>query len=130
MHEAFKDMPTLLKFITVHALLCFALFVVVVVIPGIPITFNGEIIDSSELWVRGLGLPTVVIGLTMPIAGFLMLKRWQYSRQFYAFLLVSFMVGPYVVWQQLVPMVFGVVLSCAIIGYLFINREVRVYFGS
>ena len=129
MYQAFKDMPIPLKFITAHALVCFVFFVVVV-IPGISITFNGEVMDSSELWARGLGLPTVAIGLAMPIMGVLILKRWQYARQFYALLILSVLVAPYVVWQEPVSAAFGVVLSCATIGYLFINRRVCAYFSS
>ena len=129
MYQAFKDMPTLLKFITTHALVCFVLFVAVV-IPGIPITFNGEVMESGELWARGLGLPTVAVGLTMPIAGVLILKRWQYSRQFYGLLLASVLVTPYIVWQDIILAGFGVLLSCAMIGYLFINKKARAYFSS
>ena len=122
-------MPTLLKFITAHALVCSVLFLAAV-IPGMPITVNGELIESSELWSRGLGLPMAVVGLAMPVVGVLILKRWQYSRQLYALILASVLIVPYVVWQQLVLALFGVVLSCAIISYLFINRKARAYFAS
>lgn len=129
MYHAFQEMPMLLKFITAHALFCFVFFLAVV-IPGIPITVDGEVMESSELWSEGLGLPTAAVGLAMPIAGVLILKRWHYSRQFYALILVSVLVAPYLVWQQIVLALFGVVLSCAIISYLFINRKARAYFSS
>lgn len=129
MYQAFREMPTLLKFITAHALVCFVFFLAVV-IPGMPITVNGEVMESSELWSIGLGLPTAAVGLAMPVVGVLILKRWQYSRQLYALILVSVLVVPYLVWQQLVLALFGVVLSCAIISYLFINRKARAYFSS
>ena len=129
MYQAFKEMPTLLKFITVHALACFVFFVAAV-IPGIPITFNGEVMESQELWAKGIGLPTVAIGLAMPALGVLFLRRWQYCRQLYSVVLVSVMVVPVILWQELLSIIFGAVLSCAIIGYLFINRQSRAYFGS
>ncbi|SCZ54426.1 hypothetical protein SAMN03097708_00968 [Thiohalomonas denitrificans] len=129
MYQAFKDMPPFLKFLTVHALACIFIFLAVV-IPGVPITFEGEVMESSDLWTRGLGLPTAFIGLAMPVAGGLFLKRWRYSRQLYAGLMVSVLVAPYVIWQQLLPAVFGVITSCAIIAYLFINQKARAYFGS
>lgn len=129
MYQAFREMPTLLKFITAHALVCFVFFLTVV-IPGIPITVNGEVMESSELWSRGLGFPTAAVGLAMPVVGVLILKRWQYSRQLYALSLVSVLVAPYLVWQQLVLALFGVVLSCVIISYLFINGKARAYFSS
>lgn len=129
MYQAFKDMPTLLKYITGHALVCFVFFLAVV-IPGIPITFNGDVMESQELWEKGLGLPIAAIGLIMPVVGILILKRWQYSRHLYGLLLVSVLVAPYLVWQEPVSVAFGIVLSCAIIGYLFINRKARAYFSS
>jgi len=60
----------------------------------------------------------------------LILKRWQYSRQLYTLILVSVLVAPYLIWQQLVLALFEVVLSCAIISYLFINKKARAYFSS
>jgi hypothetical protein len=105
-------------------------FFLAAVIPGIPITFNGEVMESQQLWAKGVGLPTVAIGLAMPIIGVLFLRRWQYCRQVYSVGLVSVMVVPFVLWQELPSIVFGVVLSCAIIGYLFINERARAYFSS
>jgi len=110
MYQAFKDMPTLLKFITAHALVCFVFFLGVV-IPGIPITLNGEVMESQEAWGKGLGLPIAAIGLIMPVLGILILKRWQFSRHLYGIILFSVLVAPYVVWQELVSAAFGVVLS-------------------
>ena len=129
MYQAFKEMPTLLKFITAHALACFVFFLAAV-IPGIPITFNGEVMESQQLWAKGVGLPTVATGLAMPVIGVLFLRRWQYCRQVYSVALVSFMVVPFVLWQELPLIIFGVVLSCAIIGYLFLNGQARAYFSS
>jgi hypothetical protein len=129
MYQAFKEMPTLLKFMTVHTLACFVFFLAAV-IPGIPITFNGEVMESQQLWAKGVGLPAVAIGLSMPVIGILFLQRWQYCRQVYSVALVSVMVVPFVLWHEQPSIIFGVVLSCAIIGYLFINGKARAYFSS
>ncbi|MCK0152932.1 hypothetical protein MWU49_04400 [Alcanivorax sp. S6407] len=129
MYQAFKEMPTLLKFLTVHALACFVFFWAAV-IPGIPITFNGEVMESQEIWNKGIGLPTVAVGLVMPALGVLFLRRWRYCRQLYSVVLVSAMVVPVVLWQELPLIIFGALLSCAVIGYLFINGQARAYFSS
>ncbi|MBT3012970.1 MAG: hypothetical protein KUF77_15395 [Candidatus Thiodiazotropha sp. (ex Lucina aurantia)] len=127
MYQAFKAMPTLLKFITAHALFCFMFFMAVVIL-GIPITFKGELMEFYDLWEGGL--PTAAMGLSMPVAGVLLLKRWQYARYIYSFLFISVMVAPYVYWQQLPAIIFGIIFSCGIIGYLFLNRSAREYFSS
>ncbi len=129
MYQAFKEMPILLKFMTVHALACF-IFFLASVIPGIPISFNGEVMESQQLWAKGVGLYAMVIGLVMPVIGVLFLRRWQYCRQVYSVALLSVLVFPFVLWQELTSVIFGVALSCAIIGYLFINGQARAYFSS
>lgn len=129
MYQAFKDMPKLLKFITAHAFFC-AVFFLAVVIPGIPIRFNGQLMESSDLWKSGLALPTAAVGLAMPLAGVLLLRRWQYARYLYVLFFVSLLIAPYLYWHQLVQALFGTALSCGVIGYLFINKAVRAYFNS
>lgn len=129
MYQAFKEMPTLLKFITGHAFVCIVFFLAAV-IPGIPISFDGQVMESKVLWAKGLGLPAVIVGLSLPVAGILILRRWQFSRHLYSAILLSALVGPYLYWQQVLSLVFGVVLSCAIIGYLFLNGQSRTYFRS
>ena len=129
MYESFKKMPVFLKFITVHALACFV-FAVMVLVPGMTITYNGEPMKSAELWDKGLALLIVFIGLSLPVAGVLLVKRSQYSRKFYSALLLLVMVVPYIYWQEYVSLIFGVAVSAAIIGYLFISGGVRAYFSS
>jgi hypothetical protein len=129
MYQAFKDMPTFLKFITAHALVCFVFFLAVV-IPGIPITFNGEVMTSQDIWAKGLGLPIMAVGLSLPSAGILLLRRRQYCRHFYSITLLLVLIGPYVYWQEVRSFIFCVVLSGAIIGYLFLNGQSRAYFSS
>ncbi len=129
LYQVFKKIPILLKFFTGHALVCF-LFFLAAVIPGIPITYNGEVIESQELWAKGVGLQTAAMGLVMPLAGILILMRWQYCRQFYAVSLWWVLASPYVFEQELAPLVFGAVLPFVITGYLFINVQARAYFSS
>jgi hypothetical protein len=130
MYQAFKEMPTFLKFITGHALVCF-LFFLAAVIPGIPITVNGEVMESQELWVKGDGLRVALMGLAMPMVGLLILRRWKYCRQLYTVTIASVLVAPYVFRQDIIgTIVFGVLVSCAITAYLFLNIKARAYFSS
>lgn len=129
MIKAFWEMPTILKFLTAHALACF-LFVIGLVIPGSPMSFNGVPVESQEFWDKGYALPTFIIGIIMPLLGVSLLKKWVYSRHIYSVVFVLVLVAPYVYWQEIESTIFGVVLSAMVIGYLFINGKVREYFNS
>lgn len=131
MYKSFKEMPIFLKFITAHALVCFLLFVAAV-IPEIPIIFNDEVMETQELWEKGIGIRfhLAISGLAMPATGILILKRWHYARQFYALLLISLLVAPYIVWQDLISTIYGMVLAFSIIGYMFFHGQARAYFSS
>ena len=129
MYQSFKNMPMILKFITVHAIACF-IFFVAAVIPGTPITYNGEVMASQELWAHGVGLHIVAIGIAMPVMGMLFLQRWLYSRQLYSITFIFLMVFPFVLWQELYSAIFSAVISCVIITYLFLNRQACAYFSS
>lgn len=129
MYQSFKDMPIFLKFITAHALVMFMLFVATVV-PGIPITFNGEVMESQELWAKSVGVFTALVGLMLPVCGILILKRLPYARHVYVLVISLVLVAPYVYWQELIGVAFGIVLITAVTIYLYKNGGVRAYFSS
>jgi len=127
MYDAFQKMPIILKFLTVHATACFFFFVAAV-IPGIPFSFNGEVMSYTETWSSGAGMFTVYIGLAMPFCAWLMLKRKTYSRQIYLFVLISVLIAPYLYWKDFTSIIFGVILTILIAGYMFGKPSVRSYF--
>ena len=128
MYSAFKEMPMLLKFLTAHALVCLVFFFAAV-IPGIPITFNGEVMESQELWGKGVGLPTAAVGLVFPFCGILMLRKWAYARQAYLLVFFSVMVVPYLIWKELPSLIIGLVISVAIAAYLYKEKKACAYFS-
>ncbi len=128
MYKAFKDMPVLLKFITMHSFASLVLFLDAI-IPGIPLFINGEDLNPHELWSRGLGELQVVFGISMPLVGFLFLKRWHPARLVYILLISCVLVVfPYVHLQDFAITIFGVILTCIMIVYLFFNKKVNAYF--
>ncbi|WP_299599701.1 hypothetical protein [uncultured Microbulbifer sp.] len=129
MYQAFSEMPTLLKFLTAHALVCIYLLLAVFV-PGIPISFNGVAMGTAELWESGLAISTALVGLLMPVSAVLFLWRWKYSRQTYSVLLAAVMIIPFALMRQVPSIIFGACLTAVILGYLFFNSGVRAYFRS
>ena len=125
----FKEMPVLLKFLTVHALACF-LFIIAALVPAIPFSFNGEVISITEIWSSGIGIFTVYISLVMPFCAWLMLNRKAYSRIIYLLVLSSVMIGPYVYWKEKVGVIFGVIFVSLVTVYMYGMPSVRKYFAS
>lgn len=79
-------MPFLLKFLTVHSLFC-SVFLLVSVIPLESYVVNELEVGFDTWWTSGAAYGAVTIGTTLPISGWLMLKRHRYCRAIY---LVSF----------------------------------------
>ena len=125
----FKQMPILLKFITVHALACF-IFLIAALVPGIPFNFNGEEMSYAEIWSSGVGVFTAYAGLVMPFCGWLMLNRKVYSRIIYLSVLSSVLIVPYIYWMQKGGIIFGIILTALIAAYLYGMPSVRKYFAS
>jgi len=128
MYETFKKMPTILKFLTAHALVCF-IFLLAAIVPGIPISVNGQEMTITELWSRGFGYPIIFIGVAMPICALLMLKRVKYSRLIYLVILSSSLILPFIYMQEIFSILFGIALTTAIGVYLYGKSTVRSYFS-
>ena len=122
-------MPTILKFITVHALACF-MFLLAVVVPGIPFSVNGEVLTSEEIWESGYGVSVFFVGTVMPLLGILLLIRTKNCRGLYVFAIACVLILPYLYWQQYLLALIGLAFSVAMALYLFKNKRVLAYFGS
>ena len=129
MYESFKKMPTILKFLTLHALVSI-LLVFAVVIPGIPIAVNGQQMSYSELWSSGFGIFGVFLGLAFPLCGWLLLKRAANARLVYLVMLTIALISPYIFSQDIAAAIFGIVITGLVAGYLYITPSVRAYFAS
>ncbi len=127
MYKSYKTMPSFLRFIIVHALACI-LFFIAAVIPGIPISVYGEQITSSEIWSSGYGLKVCFVGLALPMCAILLLKRKSYSRQIYVFVLGLILIGSYDVVENMSLVIFGLIITSSITGYLYASKAVRSVF--
>ena len=128
MFSSFKEMPTLLKFITAHALICL-MFFVISIRPNMPITFNGEDATVKEVWEAGYGLHLVAIGIIMPICGVLFLKRSKYSRPLYLIATFIGLVLPGLVQGQIELLLFGVIFFSMVLWYLYFKESVREFYN-
>ena len=131
MVEVFKSMPLLLKLITVHGLFCF-LFFLSAVIPGFDVnfTYKGQPMDFEEIWRNGLGIHLILIGLLFPISAVLILRKWQYCRQFYALVILGVFVIPNANGDSFIYLPFALIIPCLLIVYLFKYGKAKVYFGT
>jgi hypothetical protein len=127
--ENFKSMPTLLKFLTAHAFICFV-FLIGSIIPHGYFSINGRPVSFSEWWSSGAGLLCSLIGIVFPVLGYLFLVRARYARGLYvaAFVALSAFgpIGSPPASYYLAALVF--VIGIAI--YLYIWSSVRDYFCS
>ncbi|MHA2937681.1 hypothetical protein ACXJY6_05210 [Vibrio sp. RC27] len=127
MYKESKKMPPFLRRITGGSLACI-LFLLIIVMPDMPVNFMGKEITAAELWELGFGLPVVAFGLWMPILGVSIIKRWRFSRHVFTLTFISISIIPYIYWKQWLSVLFGIVLSFVLIWYLFTNEKVKEYF--
>ncbi len=128
--SAFRSMPGILQLFTAGAFL-FILFLLNAVVPGMPFTVSGEEISHEQAWKSGYAIFYVIPGIFMPIAGFLLLKRWRYSRHFYLLNILFIFTVPYLYFEDSFSyVVTGLnLLTWAALGiYLFFNKSVKEYF--
>jgi len=88
MWQNFKAMPIALKFLTAHAVIS-ASFILGSIIPHNSFSIDGKSATYSEWWNSGFGAYTSFIGIVLPIAGILLLKRHQYARLVYVVTLMA-----------------------------------------
>ena len=131
MVEVFKSMPILLKFITAHGLFCF-LFFLSAVIPGFDVnfTYKGQSMGYDEIWRNGLGVHLILIGSLFPISAILILKKWQYCRQFYALVVLGAFIIPNANGDSFIYLPFALIMPSLLIVYLFKYGKAKVYFGT
>ncbi|QBF84311.1 hypothetical protein EXU30_17745 [Shewanella maritima] len=131
MVEDFKSMPLLLKFITAHGLFCF-LFFLSATIPGFDVNFSykGQSMGYDEIWQNGLGIDLILIGSLFPISAILLLKKWQYCRQFYALIILGTFVILNVNGESFIYLPFALIIPCLLMVYLFKYDKAKVYFGT
>jgi hypothetical protein len=130
----FNKMPTLLKFLTAHALaMSAALFSV---IPVFSFGIGNKPVSYAEWWSSGAGISASIIGIVLPISGYMLLDRNKHARIVY--------IGSIVFSCFLCPLlIFGlhdvftmsnisVVAStiCIFSVYLYLNKSVKSYFVS
>lgn len=126
--DSFKNMPIILKFLTMHAIACF-MFFLLAVIPGVPFTFNGQEMTFSELWSSGLGFLAILVGISMPIGGYLLLTRKPYSRLLYLLALSTGLVVPYLFIRDYQMAIVGVISGVLIAGYLYYMPSSKAFFS-
>ncbi|WP_426357272.1 hypothetical protein ACPUVO_12445 [Pseudocolwellia sp. HL-MZ19] len=129
--ENFKSMPPILKLITVHGVFCF-LFFLSAVIPGFDVnfTYKGQPMGFDEIWQNDLGVHLILIGLFFPISAVLLLKKWQYCRQFYSFVILTTFIVQNANSGSFMYLPFALIVPSLLIVYLFKYDKVKVYFGT
>ena len=126
--DIFKEMPTVLTFLTVHALFCIVLLIISF-IPDLPINMDGQEVTIGELWIKGYGVGMALIGLIMPICGVLIINRAKYSRHLYLLFSSIFMATPLTFQTDIPLVVFSLCFSLLMMWYLFFNKAVRKFYG-
>ncbi len=136
MWDNFKSMPKLLKFLTAHALAC-VVFFVGSVIPHGAFSIVGHPVTYYEWWGHGAGPYTAIIGILLPLGGWLMVKRSGYARLYYLGTLVVGLILPYLFFKQVRGSNFayglaavGTAAVAAVAWYLYGKETSRDYFSS
>jgi hypothetical protein len=127
----FKKMPTLLKFLTAHALSASILFIFSVV-PVFSFGVEGKPVSYGEWWKSGFGFIASAAGILLPMSGYLFLKRSRYSRIVYissvVFIylcpLAMIVSGDHVIYFF---MIISFVLIALISAYLYLSKSVNAY---
>jgi len=129
MWQSFRSMPLLLKFLTFHALAC-CVFFVGVVVPNDSFKVDGRAIPFDELWSSGLAFFVAFVGLALPLAGVLLLRRASLARHFYIGVLVIGAVMPCLFMRDYVFAAMSVAVIGLLAWYVFDSPSAQAYFAS
>lgn len=129
MWRNFRAMPTLLKFITGHAIACVG-FLLMSVIPGGSFEINGRAVSYSEWWSSGAGSFSSALGIFMPIIGVLLLQKSRYARPAYLFVVLPALVVPFPLTGQAELALVGLAIVVLLALYLYVRQPVQWYFAS
>ena len=136
MWDNFKAMPKLLKFFTAHAIAC-VVFFFGSVIPHGAFSIDGHRVTYHEWWGSGAGIYAAVIGILLPLAGWLMLKRSGYARPYYLGTLIVGLILPYLLFKQFRASdssyglaALGTAAIATVAWYLYRKETARDYFSS
>ncbi|MBB1336093.1 MULTISPECIES: hypothetical protein [unclassified Pseudoalteromonas] len=84
----------------------------------------------DEIWQNDLGIHLILIGLFFPTSAILLIKKWQYCRQFYAFVILATFVIPNANGDSFIYLPFALIVPLLLIAYLFKYDKAKVYFGT
>ena len=128
MWENFKSMPTLLKFLTAHAIACI-FFLIGSVFPHDSYVIHGRPVTHAEWWSSGVGVYGSVLGVLMASAGVLLVLRHPFSRPFYLGIFSLGMTTPYFLFGEHWSSLFSLLVAGLIGAYLYLNTAVKAYFS-
>jgi hypothetical protein len=129
MWASFKEMPTLLKFLTGHSLACIFLMILSI-IPHNSFAIEGHSVSYAVWWSSGAGPFASLLGIIMPVSGYLLLQRSHRARISYLTALSVGLIAPYLLCGQFGLAAFGIALVAAIGWYLYGRQTVQTYFAS
>ncbi len=134
----FNKMPSPLRFLTVHALIS-SVFFIFSVIPVVPVSFFGissRRVSYAEWWSSGLGISASIIGIILPISGYMLLSRNKYARVTYISSIVfACILYPLLIFglqgESIISLILVLVAILGILSaYLYLNKSVKSYFTS
>lgn len=86
MWKNFKEMPFLLKLLTIATISPFPAFLGSI-IPHNSFYINGELTTYSEWWFSGAGVQISLLSVLLPLSGYLILKKYIRARGVFIFIM-------------------------------------------
>jgi len=126
--ENFKSMPTLLKFLTAHAIACVALLLGSV-IPHDSFSVNGHAVSYAVWWSSGVGPFASLVGVVGPIVGVLLLRKSPHARLAYLGFLLLGLIVPYPLFGSPLMALAGAAAIGVAVLYLYKLPAVQTYFA-
>jgi len=129
----FKEMPLILKFLTVHAVACL-FFIVSSIFPHNSFSVEGSTVSYFEWWSSGAGTLATIFGTLFPLSGYLLLKRASIARVFYlSSMLIAFYSPVLFIEGSKYPggyYISSLLLVLLLAGYLYLGKTAKAYFSS